>query len=319
MRLSVVSTLYQSAPYLREFHARVSAAALKLTDDFEIVLVNDGSPDQSLDLAMELARSDPRVHIVDLSMNFGHHKAMMTGLGKTSGALVFLLDCDLEEPPEILDAFERERLRTGADVVYGVQSRRKGSLFERVTGWLYYKIYNRLSPEPIPENVITARLMTRRYVDSLVAHGEREVHIAGLWVTTGFQQVPLAVAKASRGASTYHISRRIGILVTAVTSFSNTPLMWIFYSGLVILTTSGAAAAYVIARVLFRGALLAGWASLIVSIWLLGGLTLFCIGLIGIYLSRIFSEVKKRPYTIVRAVYERGAEIPASRGQAAAG
>src|SRR5262249_38897490 len=307
MDLSIVSTMYESAPYLREFHARVSAAAASLTSDFEIILVNDGSPDDSLTLASEIARSDPRLRIVDLSRNFGHHMAMMTGLAHARGDVVLLIDCDLEEPPEILKDFHGERLRTGADVVYGVQAQRKGSRLERLTGTIYYKLYNLLSLEPIPENLITARLMTRRYVASLIAHREREVHIAGLWATTGFRQVPFSVAKTSRGITTYNIVRRFAMLVTAVTSFSNRPLVWIFYVGVFLLAVSAGAALCLAIRVVLFGSLLAGWASLMVSIWLLGGLSLFCAGLFGIYLSKVFTEVKRRPYTIIRAVHEHRA------------
>src|SRR5262247_1354941 len=120
MKLSIVTTLYNSAPYLTEFHERVCAAAVQVSDDFEIVLVNDGSPDNSLAVALELHRKDPRVAIVDLSRNFGHHKAMMTGLAHARGDLVFLLDSDLEEEPELLQKFYDEMSRTGADVVFGV-------------------------------------------------------------------------------------------------------------------------------------------------------------------------------------------------------
>jgi putative glycosyltransferase len=310
MKLSIVSTMYCSAQHLREFHARCSVTASRITDDFEIVLVNDGSPDESLEVALELWKTDRHLRVVDLSKNFGHHKAMMTGLEHARGDLVFLLDCDLEEPPEALAAFLNELERTGSDVIYGVQERRRGALFDRMSAWLYYTVYNLLSPEPIPRDVMTIRLMTHRYVTSLLAHREREMHIAGLWAATGYRQTPLTLAKGSKGSTTYTIARRLGVLVSAVTSFSNAPLVWIFYLGAFILMLSAAAAAYLVVRILFFGALLAGWASLVISIWLLGGLTVFSVGLIGIYLSKIFLETKQRPYTIVRQLYEHPAVEP---------
>jgi len=308
MKLSVVSTLYGSSPHLREFHSRMSKAAAAYTDDYEIVFVNDGSPDDSIDVALDIFQADPHVRVVDLSKNFGHHKAMMTGLSYARGEQVFLIDCDLEEPPETLATFVEEQKKAKADVVYGVQPKRKGAAFERFTGWVYYGIYNALSPEPIPRNLITARLMSGRYVKSLLEHREREMHIAGLWVTTGYKQVPLTIAKASKGSSTYSFARRVSILVSAITAFSNLPLIWIFYLGSTIIALSLLAAAYLVIRVLFFGALLAGWASLFVSIWLLGGITIFCVGLIGIYLSKVFIETKQRPYTVVRALHEHAPE-----------
>jgi len=303
--LSIVTTLYRSAPFLDEFCRRVREAAERVSRDYEIVLVNDGSPDESLEIALALHRDDPRVRVVDLSRNFGHHKAMMTGLDHARGELVFLLDCDLEEDPAWLGPFRERLLAERADAVYGVQEHRKGEWFERLSGSLFFSLFNRLSTHPLPRNLTTARLMTRRYVASLVAHREREMAIGGLWVLTGYRQVAVPVHKRKRPGSSYGFGRKLAMAVDAVTSFSDKPLVLIFVLGCAIVSLSTAAAAYLIVRRLFFGVLLAGWPSLIVSIWLLGGLTLFCLGVIGIYLSKIFIETKQRPYTIVRELYER--------------
>jgi putative glycosyltransferase len=305
MYLSVVTTLYNSAAYLEEFYARSVAAANKITDDYEMILVNDGSPDSSLDLAIAIYEKDYRVRVIDLSRNFGHHKAMMTGLSYACGELVFLLDSDLEEEPELLETFHEELNASGADVVFGVQEKRKGKLFERVSGALFFKLFNALSTQPIAPNLITARLMTRKFVSALVQHQEREMLIAGLWALTGFKQVPIAVRKHHKSASTYNLRRKISHLVNAVTSYSSKPLVFIFYLGCFILLVSSIAALDLIIRRVFLGELLQGWASLIVSIWLLGGMSLFSLGVIGIYLSKIFVETKQRPYTIIKEIYER--------------
>src|SRR5215204_4550156 len=160
MDLSIVTTLYRSAPYLEEFYARARAAAEAITSDFEIIFVNDGSPDNSLDVALSLFEKDERVKVIDL-----------------------------EEEPELLELFYRRLKETGADVVYGVQQQRKGGLFERLTGALYFRLFNFLSTYPVPANLITARLMTGRYVAALVSHRERELCLSGLWAITGFEQV----------------------------------------------------------------------------------------------------------------------------------
>jgi len=303
VKLSIVTTLYRSEGHLREFYARVTAAAARLTPDFELVLVNDGSPDASLALALELRRGDPRISVVDLSRNFGHHRAMMTGLAHCRGDLVFLIDCDLEEDPALVGRFHAELQSRGADVVYGFQERRRGGLFKRWSGQMFYILFNFLSDTRWPPNLCTVRLMTRRYVHSLLAHTERETSIAGLWVLTGYEQVGLPITRDARKESTYTIARRLKIVVDAVTSFSDRPLVLVFYLGLGISLIAGAGAAYLVVRRLFFGVLLAGWPSVIVSIWLLGGLILFCLGLLGIYLARVFLETKQRPYTIVRHVY----------------
>lgn len=312
MMLSIVTTMYNSAPYLEEFYDRICAAAGRITRDFEIIFVNDGSPDNSLEVALDLYRKDSRVGVVDLSRNFGHHKAIMTGLMHAQGDLVFLIDSDLEEEPELLQKFYDELNRTGADVVFGVQEQRKGKLFERATGTLYFKVFNFFSTHPIPTNHITARLMTRDYVAALVKHEEREFVLSGLWVLTGFQQLPLTVRKHHKPTSAYGFGRKISHLVNAITSFSNKPLVLIFYLGCFILFISSVAAIDLIVRKLFFGRILEGWASLIISIWLMGGLTIFCLGVIGIYLAKVFIEVKHRPYTIVKQTYGLKQEQEAS-------
>ncbi len=301
MKLSIVATLYRSAPHLREFYTRIKAAAEKVASDYEILLVNDGSPDDSQEIAEAICAADPRVGLIELSRNFGHHKAMMTGLEHAQGELVFLIDSDLEEEPELLDRFLQAYQSSDADVIYGVQKERRGGWWERCTGWVYYRLLNWLSSDAIPTNVLTVRLMNRRYVRSLVRHREREICISGLWAITGFRQVPLPVAKLSRNRTTYSLTRKLAIVVNHLTAFSNRPLIFIFYLGCFMLTLSSAAGLYLIARRLFFQRLLDGWPSLMVSIWFLGGLTVFCLGVIGIYLSKMFLETKQRPYTIARA------------------
>lgn len=140
MKLSIVATLYRTAPHLAEFHQRCTTVAQALAgQDYEIVLVNDGSPDDSLQQALQLADHDPHLVVADLSRNFGHHRAMMTGLTLARGDLVFLLDSDLEEEPEYLPAFHQQMQRQACDVVYGVQQTRKGGWFERVSGDGFWK------------------------------------------------------------------------------------------------------------------------------------------------------------------------------------
>jgi putative glycosyltransferase len=323
MRLSVVTTLYHSAPYLREFYRRVVLAVRPLTDAYEIILVNDGSPDNALAVALALRAEDNRVKVIDLSRNFGHHPAMLTGLRYAGGDWVFLLDCDLEEDPELVTRFDAVRRETGADVVFGVQDMRRGSWRDRLSGYLFYKVINALARDAVPENLMTVRLMSRRYVEALLRHREVEVNISGLWARTGFLQVPVSVSKRPKGSSTYNLPRKMAILVNAVTSMSAQPLVFVFYLGSVISGLAVGAALVLIARRLFLGEMLAGWPSLIVSIWLLGGLTIFCQGVIGIYLAKVVMEVKRRPLTLVRAVYgETGREpeadaAPADNGREA--
>ena len=293
MKLSIVATLYRSSPYLQEFYERCSETAKKLIgEDYQIILVNDGSPEQ-----------DSHIKVVDLSRNFGHHKAMMTGLQYADGELVFLIDSDLEEEPEWLLSFAKALVAEQCDVVFGVQQRRKGKGFERLTGQWFWRLFNLMTGLQLPENITTARLMSRRYVDALLIHREREVFIAGLWHITGFKQVPQTIQKNSIGATTYTLRRKISLFVNSITSFSNAPLISIFYLGLVISLVAVAYIGYIFFNWLFVSKPLSGWTSMMASIWLLGGLIMSSIGVVGIYMSKIFSETKQRPYTIVRQVF----------------
>ncbi|HYA40831.1 MAG TPA: glycosyltransferase family 2 protein [Syntrophobacteraceae bacterium] len=303
MKLSVVATLYRSAPHIDEFYDRITHAAQSVTSDYEIVLVNDGSPDDSLDRAVRLSEIDEGVIVVDLSRNFGHHKAMMTGLAHARGDHVFLIDCDLEEEPEWLPGFAEQMQRDRCDVVYGIQDRRKGSFFERWSGLWFYRLFRLFAGLELPENMVTARLMTRRYVDALLQFEEREVFLFGLLYITGFAQQPHVVHKHSSSKTTYTLRRKISLAINSITSFSNAPLIAIFYIGALISFTACICIAYLVLHRMLLSKTLLGWTSVMASIWLIGGMIISFIGIVGIYLSKVFSEIKRRPYTIVRQIY----------------
>jgi putative glycosyltransferase len=302
--ISVVTTMYRSEPYIEEFYRRVVATIQKLgINSYEIVFVDDGSPDHSRDLALQLYARDPNVVVVDLSRNFGHHKAIMTGLSHTRGRRVFLLDCDLEEDPELLEQLVTEMNRRGCDVVFGVQEERRGSRFNRVAGDLHYLIMSAISGIRFPRNVFTLRLMTRRYVDSLLLHRERELLISGIWHLTGYEQVAIPAVKHSHSPTSYSLHKRFDLVLMSVISHSDRPLRWIFYTGLGILLFAFLCIAYVTVVYLLYGRTVNGYLSIILSLWLIGGLNFLFLGTIGIYVATIFSETKQRPSTIVRAVH----------------
>jgi putative glycosyltransferase len=304
MQVSIVTTLYDSAPFIEEFHRRISANVQKITDRYEIVMVDDGSPDRSLQIALALMQRDPHTRIVELSRNFGHHKAMMAGLSHAKGDLVFLVDVDLEEPPELLEQFFHELTKRDCDVVFGYQQQRKGGLVERSGGRAAWYLINKLYSTEIPLNQCTVRLMRRAYVDALLLHRESNSVIGGLWVITGFHQAGVPIAKGSRDRPSYTPLRRLATLLNGITSFSTAPLILMVYMGIMFSFASFVLGLFVIAeKLIYHSAV--GWASLMVSIWFMGGIIVLCLGVIGIYISRIFIETKNRPYVIVRKVHQR--------------
>jgi putative glycosyltransferase len=303
LEITVVTTLYRSAPYIDIFYKRIVAELGKLNATYEIIFVNDGSPDESLDIALSIQKLDSCVVVIDLSRNFGHHKAIMQGLANAKARKVFLIDCDLEEPPETLSAFH-DRFNVGdCDVVYGTVVSRKGKWFERVSGAIFYNLFNYLSDTALPNDLTIARMMSRRYVASLLKFNEDALFLGGVMVAAGYHQVPLRINKIHKGSTTYTFKRKIASAVSAITSFSEKPLLLVFYSGLLISTISLAFVIWLIFQKFYLGVPVDGWTSLAVSIWMIGGLLMLFLGIIGIYIAKIFIETKQRPNTIVRQIY----------------
>lgn len=305
MELSIVTTMYCSAAYLKGFYERVSESARKITSDYEIIFVNDGSPDESAMIALGFHENDEHVKVIDLSRNFGHHKAIMAGLRHAEGEKIFLINCDVEESPENLSRFyEKFAEDTTADVVYGMLEARKGGLLNKSLGYVFYSLLNWFSGLKLDSRMAFSRLMTRRYVKSLLRFGESELFLPGLWYLTGYKQVPIIISSYYKGKTTYTLRKKVSLLVNAVTSFSDKPLIFIFYLGLFMSFISGFLILYVfIKRIAYQTPII-GWTSLIVSLWFIGGLLVLLMGVLGIYLSKIFVEAKRRPYTISRKVYD---------------
>lgn len=304
-KISIVTTMYYSSAFIEEFYNLCIEAINKLEFSYEFIFVNDGSPDDSLIIVKNLLENDKNIKVVDLSRNFGHHRAIMVGLEYATGSQIFLIDCDLEESPLELVNFYSELEKTNSDVVFGVQNNRKGSFVKKLGGAFFWKFFNFVSDTNVDPRVITSRLMTRRYVDALLKFKEKKIFLAGIFALTGFIQVPLLVEKSTRKETTYTIKKRMALLVNAVTSFSSRPLVFVFYVGLIISIISGLIAVLLIIKKLFIVEYQLGWPSIVVSIWLIGGITIFCIGLIGIYLAKVFQEVKDRPLSIVKNIYQK--------------
>ncbi len=304
MKISVVTPLYKSAPYIEELHRRcVSAMRAAGADQYEVIFVNDASPDASLEIAKRVAADDPNVTVIDLARNFGQHRATMTGLEYATGDYVFVMDSDLEDEPEWITLFHRELTARNCDVVFGVNNNLKG-------GWLYararnafYSVLNVLSSVSFPANVCSARLMSRRYVEALLQFKERELFMAGVWHMAGFTQLPIEVVKQDRSPSTYSTSRLISVFVNSVTAFSTRPLALISVFGIGLSLIAFAFTGWVLYKKAVYGVAIEGWASVMAAVLTIGGLSLFFNGVMAIYIAKIFVEVKQRPRTIIKDVH----------------
>ena len=306
MKISIITTLYYSEPYLFEFYSRIKKALVQISTDSEIVFVNDGSPDGCVQKVLDLQRQDSSIVLIDLSRNFGHHQAIMTGLQHVSGDYIFLIDSDLEEDPELLLTFYNKiQEDKKIDVVYGIQNKRKGSFTERVTGSLFYKILNMLTKINYPANTLTARLMNKDYVTSVTKFQEKAIDIWAIFVLAGYNQKGVLVEKKDKGKSTYTFSKRLAMGVESITSFSHRPLYFIFFVGFVWLVISTVNVLVILSKKWIFRVPIEGWSSIMASVWLIGGITIFLIGLIGIYLSKMFLELKNRPLSIIKTIYRK--------------
>ncbi|MCH9631820.1 MAG: putative glycosyltransferase [Chlamydiae bacterium] len=305
MLISIVTTLYNSEKYIETFYNRCILAIKSINCNYEIIFVDDGSVDNSILEAKKLVAADNKVTLVELSKNFGHHKAMLKGITYAKGEYAFIIDSDLEEDPALLKPFFNKLHLENCDVVYGVQNKRKGAIFEKLTGGTFWDFFNKVASTEVPKNGSTVRLMNKKYYNALSKYVEKVVFMHGIWADVGFKQVPHKFDKLDKKSTGYSFLRKARLAVDSITSFSSAPLKGIFYTGVFITLISLSIALYVCIKKIFFGFPVSGWASIVMSIWVVGGLTFAFLGLIGIYISRIFIEVKQRPTTIVSNIYKK--------------
>jgi putative glycosyltransferase len=301
MPTSIVSTLYRSAPYLDEFVARCLAL---MQDNDELILVDDGSPDESLSLAKEHALRDSRIVVVELARNFGHHHAILAGLGQAVGDKVFFVDSDLEEAPELVVEFSSIMEAGAVDVVFGVHNHSQGSLLRRATSRAFWFVFNWASDSTTPLNICNVRLMKRRYVDALLSLPEANIFLGGMFHWVGFKQIAIPVERIlRRSQSTYSIAGRVKLAVRSIAAFSTAPLKGMFLLGTIMSTLSLLLAIYFVVLKVIDPKIQLGFTSLIISIWFLSGIIIACLGVLGIYLAYVYTETKRRPRVIIKDVF----------------
>jgi dolichol-phosphate mannosyltransferase len=319
-KLSIVAPCYNEEACLPEFHRQAGAAArAAVGDDYEIVLVNDGSGDRTLSVMRVLAAADPHVVAIDLSRNFGHQKALSAGLQFARGERVLAIDADLQDPPALLGEM-MALMDAGNDVVYGQRRRRAGETrFKTATAALFYRLLRRLTEIDIPADTGDFRLMNRRTVEIFKAMPEEFRFIRGLIAWIGLNQVPVMYDRDARyaGTTAYPLRKMVTFAMDAITGFSVVPLRLVSWAGLAASGASLLLFAYTMVEWL-RGATIVGWASLASIVLVVGGLQLLFLGVLGEYVGRIYMESKHRPLFVVREVYRAAGETETS-GTGAAG
>jgi dolichol-phosphate mannosyltransferase len=316
--LSVVAPVYDEQELVEEFVARTVAALAGCT--FELVLVDDGSSDRTPALLDRIADVDPRVRVIHLSRNFGHQAALTAGLEHAVGDVVVMIDADLQDPPELIDAMIAEWSR-GADVVYAVRQQREGeTAFKLATASWFYKLFDKLAQVNLEPNSGDFRLLDRQALDALLAMTERSRFLRGMTVWVGFTQTAVSYEREARpaGETKYTLRKMLRFSLDAIASFSHLPLQLATYAGLL---SAGVAfiAIPVVIGLRIAGSYLPGFSSITIAILLLGGIQLIALGVIGEYVGRIYDEVTHRPLYIVREERNRpasGPEVPAAAATA---
>ena len=301
--LSVVVPCFDEEAVIRETHRRLTAVLGEVPDlDFELVYVDDGSRDATLDVLRALQSSDSRVRVIALSRNFGHEVATIAGLAEANGDAVAVIDADLQDPPEVLLRM-LERWRDGVDVAYGMRSAREGeTAFKRWTASAFYRLLDRLADVAIPLDTGDFRLMDRKVVDAFLAMPERDRFMRGMVAWIGFRQEPVRYRRAARaaGETKYPLRKMLHLAMDAILSFSLAPLRlatWLGFSAAA-LALLGVVYGFVVRLV--TDTWVPGWAALFVVVLFLGGVQLVLIGVLGEYIGRIYREAKRRPLYFVK-------------------
>jgi dolichol-phosphate mannosyltransferase len=312
--LSIIIPCYNEQDVITETVKRLKALAADLKNiDVELIFIDDGSRDQTRAMLKSFAASDARIKIIGFARNFGHQIAVTAGVDAARGDGVVLIDADLQDPPEVVHEMIK-KWEEGYDVVYGIRTERLGeSAFKLATARLFYRVFNKLSSVPIPLDTGDFRLISRSVVDVLKAMPERDRFIRGMVSWAGFKQVALPYKRDQRfaGETKYPLNKMLTIAFDGILSFSTRPLELSLVLGMCVTTIFTLGFFGIIIQRIISGS----WTSIelivLTAVGLLGGLQLLCLGILGQYVGRIYSEIKNRPLYVVQEYQGFGAEPPA--------
>jgi glycosyltransferase involved in cell wall biosynthesis len=306
--ISIVIPAYNEEDGITELYRRIVTASPSWDDDFEILIVDDGSRDRTVEICERIAASDPRLKVLVLSRNFGHQPAVSAGLMHARGNIVVVMDADLQDPPEELLPFIR-KIHDGWDVVYAIRTKRKEGLFKRVCYKLYYRLLKKMAVLDIPLDAGDFCVMRGEVVDAINRLPERNRFVRGLRSWVGFRQTGIAYERQSRfaGEPKYNFRKLLKLAIDGIVNFSYRPLQFIMSIGLVLGIFSMLGAVFVVFQYITDWTIVGfnprnsqGWTSLIFVILFFSSVNLISLGILGEYLGRLFEEVKHRPVWIVK-------------------
>jgi glycosyltransferase involved in cell wall biosynthesis len=312
VEVSIIVPIHNEAASIDAFFAQLLPVLERLGTTWEIICINDGSTDATLDSLIEFHRRTPAIKVISLSRNFGKDVALSAGFDFAIGAAVIPIDADLQDPPELIVPMVA-KWREGFDIVFATRKRREGdSWLKRTTARYFYEIFDRITDVPVPHDTGDYRLIDRRVVDVLVRLPERTRFMKGLFAWVGFRQTAITFDRQPRhaGDTKWNYWRLWNFALDAITSFSSLPLKIWSYIGVAISLFAFLFAMFLAALKIIRGINLPGYASLMVAVLFFGGVQLISLGIIGEYLARMYSEVKGRPLYLVRDTWGIEEERP---------
>lgn len=304
--ISIVCPFYNEEHSIGAFFSRLIPVLDRLEEGYEVVCVNDGSRDGTLEALLAMRALRPHVRVIDLSRNFGKEAALTAGIDAAWGDAVIPIDADLQDTPELIVRLVDEWKR-GFEVVLAKRAdRRADSFAKRLTALLFYKVHNSISESVIPENVGDFRLMDRKVVDAIKQLPERRRFMKGIFAWVGFRSTTIEYVRDPRvaGASRFSAWKLWNLALEGITSFSTAPLRIWTYLGLAVASLAFVYAGFIVMRTVIHGIDVPGYASLLAITLFLGGIQLIGLGVLGEYLGRVYSEAKQRPIYIVRDSYE---------------
>ncbi|OIQ17374.1 glycosyltransferase family 2 protein [Lacinutrix sp. MedPE-SW] len=310
-KLSVIIPIFNESGIIDTLYARLVAAVTKITDNYEFVFVNDGSKDNSINEIKAIASQDEQVFFIDFSRNFGHQIAVSAGLKNVTGDSIVIIDGDLQDPPELIPELYKA-YKSGFDVVYAKRKKRDGETWlKKTTSKWFYRTLSNITNFDIPLDTGDFRLISKKVVDALNTMPEQNKFIRAQIAWLGFKDTSVEFDRDSRkiGVTGYSYSRLIKMALDGITGFSDKPLLFVSRLGLIISLLSFAIILYALIAYFFFNQQVTGWTSLIVSTMFIGGIQLISVGVIGEYIARINTDVKKRPLYIVNETNIASAEV----------
>ncbi|SEI02454.1 dolichol-phosphate mannosyltransferase [Halobacillus karajensis] len=299
--ISVVVPVYGCRTCLDELCSRITRTIESIPSDYEILLINDHSPDQAWDKIQKICEENPQVRGFDLSRNFGQHHAITAGLDHTKGDWVVVMDCDLQDQPEEIKRLY-EKAQEGYEVVFGAREVRKDRVFKRLSSKLFYKVYDYLTDRTSDYTIANFSICSSGVIESFrdMREQNRLFPLFIKWMGYKSTTIPVEHASRSEGKSSYNLKKMISLATDVIISQSNKPLRLSIQFGFLMSLGSFIYGLYLFFRYFFLAQPVQGWTSVMVSIYFIGGIIFFNFGIIGLYLGKVFNETKGRPLYIIR-------------------